>query len=540
MSRATGWGQVAICAGLVWSVIVTGLATPTAVQAQNYETQTVSERYLVPVLTGRETAAERAELQPKVNLAKQNIAEDAGAIQDCLKANSARPDNFDRFFQEYLFAEMTQTSDANLSTLGAKRADFLRKYLSADANGANRTYLIEDQLLPAMKRIAEGNFHPAVRLNAVLMIGIANSSEGNSLANEAPTPNPACVKYLIGLLKQDQLPLYLRVGVFTGLHRVSQLEGLVPRLEQADVKEISDAALAVTEKKYPGQEGWDPDANYWLRRRAIQILGFLRKPGENGTVVNALLAVLGDEKNEFQVRLDAIDSLSQLNYENAAPVARVKDVSEGVAAFASQALLNQADKVRQDVEEFIAINLMNDGAFLLRGGAKRDAAGGGGKDGDRPGAGAGGLDGGNEDSGQQNQADPNAPVFDMPNYYLNVERRACKNYVFVCQNLFSRTGTWYPLATDAERSFVDKARAVLDEVMDKSDVGLVDLSKAEDAPKETDAREKLGVDSDKGPRKGATFEMVKLFETAGRKLKDLVAPQQKPAAENAPPGAAGN
>ncbi|MFO0263316.1 MAG: hypothetical protein ACK53V_16950, partial [Planctomycetota bacterium] len=208
MVRAAGWGQVAIWAGLIWGAIVGGMANPVSVQAQNYETLTVSERYLVPVLTGRETVAERSALQPKVIQAKQNISDDAGAIQDCLKSNSARPDNFDRFFQEYLFAEMTQTSDANLSSLGAKRADFLRRYLSPESNGANRTYLIEEQMLPTMKRIAEGNFHPAVRLNAVLMIGIANTSEGNSLANESPAPNPACVKYLIGMLKQDQLPLY--------------------------------------------------------------------------------------------------------------------------------------------------------------------------------------------------------------------------------------------------------------------------------------------------------------------------------------------
>lgn len=539
MVRAAGWGQVAIWAGLIWGAIVGGMANPVSVQAQNYETLTVSERYLVPVLTGRETVAERSALQPKVIQAKQNISDDAGAIQDCLKSNSARPDNFDRFFQEYLFAEMTQTSDANLSSLGAKRADFLRRYLSPESNGANRTYLIEEQMLPTMKRIAEGNFHPAVRLNAVLMIGIANTSEGNSLANESPAPNPACVKYLIGMLKQDQLPLYLRVGVFTGLHRIAQLEGVRPRLEQADVKEISDSALAVAEKKFAGQETWDPDASYWLRRRAVQILGFLRNPGENGVVVNSLYTVLNDDKNEFQLRLDVIDALSQLNYENAG-LARVKDVSESVATFASQALLNQANKIRQDVEEFIAINLMSDGAFLLRGGAKRDSSGGGGKDDGRPGAGAGGLDGGGEgDSGQQDKADPNAPVFDMPNYYLNVERRACKNYVFVCQNLFSRTGKWYALATDAERSFVDKTRVVLDEVMEKSDLGLVDVNKDENEKKETDAREKVGVDSQQGPRKGVTFEMLKLFETAGKKLKDLVNAQQKPAAENAPPGAAG-
>lgn len=538
MSQAAGCHRVASWARLVWGVIVIGLVVPTAGRAQNFETMKISERYLVPALTGRETAAERAQLQPKVSQAKQNIADDAGAIQDSLKSNSARPENFDRFFQEYLFAEMAQTGDEYLSTLGSKRADFLRKYLSADASGANRTYLIEEQLLPTMKRIAEGNFHPAARLNAVLMIGIANSSEGNSLANEAPIPNPACVKYLIALLKQDQLPLYLRVGAFTGLHRVAQLEGLRPRLEPADLKEISDAAVAVAEKKSPGQDGWDPDANYWLRRRAIQILGFLRNPGENGVVVNLLYSVLSDEKNEFLLRLDAIDSLGQLNFPNAA-VARVKDVSEGVTAFASQALLNQADKIRLDVEEFISINLVNEGTFLLRGGAK--VGGSGGKSADQPKMGAGGLDGGDGET-EQKKSDGKTAFFDMPNYYLNVERRACKNYVFVCQNLFSRTGKFYPLATDNERSFIDKSRTVLDEVMDKADIGLVDLGKSQEDGDRGAARETVGeVEAQSGPPKGVAWELVKLFETAGKKLKDLVSAEQKPAAPNVPaPGGAGN
>ncbi len=519
-------------AGTVLLVFALGASPLTA---QNYESISISERYLVPTLTGLETSDERARLSPQISQAKANISEDAGAIQDNLKTNGPRSNNFDRFFQEYLFAEMAQTTDEYLSALGAKRADFLRRYLSPDANGANRIYLIEQLLLPTMKRIAEGNFHPAARLNAVLMVGIANSVEGNSLTNQAPVPNPACVKYLISLAKQEQTPLYLRVGAITGLHRVAQIEGLSPKLEPADSKEITDLAIALVESKVPGQDQWDRDANYWLRRRAVQVLGFLGKPGDNGAVVNALYALLIDQNNEFLVRLDAVDALSQLKYDNAGQ-ARVKEVSEGVTSLASQAMLEQAQKIRSDVEDFIAVNLMHEGAFLLRGGSKRSAGGGsGGRDGDMPGAGAGGLEGGNDEGSQQAKEDPNAPVFDMPNYYLNVERRACKNYVFVCQKFFSKNGKFYSLAQGPERSFIDKASGVLDEVMAKSDMGLVDLAKTDESGKPTDAREKLGGDTQDGPRKGTTWEMVRLFETSGKKLKDFVAEQQKPAEEAAVP-----
>lgn len=536
MLRTAGWLSNGICAVVLACGLMFGAAA-----AQNYETLPIAERYQMPTLTGRETPQERAQLNPRIAQAKAGIGEDLGAIQDNLKTNSARSENFDRYFQEYVFAEMTQTGDEYLSTLGNKRSDFLRKYLSPDYNGENRRYLIEQVMLPTMKRVAEGNFHPAARLNAVLMVGIANSTEASSTSGEAPQPNPACVTYLLSLLKQDQLPLYLRVGAFTGLHRVAQIEGLRPRLEENSRKEIATAAVAVAEGKAAGQDQWDPDANYWLRRRAVQILGFLRDPGENLAVVNVLYGIMADEKNQFLLRLDAIDSLSRLNVTEAAS-ARVKDVAEGVTKFAGEAMQKQADKIRLDIEDYMAVNLLNKGPFLLRTGAAPSSSGGsGGRDTPSSNAG-GGLDGGNDEpAGGSSQAgkDPNAPVFDMPNYYLNAERRACKNYVFVCQNLFSKNGKWYSFAADSERGLIDNANRLLDDVMDKSDVGLVDLGKSDSGKKSgTDAREELANKDEEGPSKGAAMEMIRLFETTGKKLKDLVTAQPKPAGENAAP--AGN
>jgi hypothetical protein len=154
----------------------------------------------------------------------------------------------------------------------------------------------------------------------------------------------------------------------------------------------------------------------------------------------------------------------------------------------------------------------------------------------------GGLDGGGDAPGGGNQQagkDPDAPLFDMPNYYLNMERRACKNYVFICQNLLGNGSKWYAIAPENERKLFNAAGDVLDLVMEKSDVGLVDLGKSSETDKDRkrDAREDVASEDKKGPAKGAAWEMVKLLESSGKKLKDLVAVRQNGDA-NAPPAAA--
>ena len=73
---------------------------------------------------------------------------------------------------------------------------------------------------------------------------------------------------------------------------------------------------------------------------------------------------------------------------------------------------------------------------------------------------------------------------------------------------------------------------------DLSDVGLVDLGKADGSKKGAgDARESVERDEKKGPAKGAAWEMIKLFESSGKKLKEMLADRQNAeAAGGAPAG----
>ena len=511
----------------VGSLVVAGLLGSGS-SAQEFETIKIADRYIPATITLREPKDEQSRLRQQISETKARIRDESSRAQDALKNNTSRNSEFDGFFKEYVFAEMTQTDDSVLSNLGAKREDFFRKYMSSDKSGANRQHLIDQIILPTMQRIADGNFHPAVRLNAVLLIGMTNSAEGNSLANELPTPNGSAAKYLLSLLSREQLPLYLRVGAITGLHRVAQIEGNLARLDGADVKQLGNYSLALTEGKATGQDAWPRDVNYWLQRRAVQILGFLRNAGPAGEVVGALLTVLDNDKNEFYLRLDAVQALGQLNYASAG-IAKVKASSESIISFAGSAMLMQSDKIRSDIEEFIALNLLYDGKYLLKTGSSKGAK----KQGDGLKAGMGGADGGNEEGGGagQSQGDAGAPVFDMPNYYINMERRNCKSYTFACKTTLAKDGRLYVLGSDAEKKTIDKALKLLDRVLDKSDVGLVDIALKDKADGKQDnekQRENISKSSveNKGPKKSVAFEMIELFAKSGTELKDLVAANQ--------------
>lgn len=505
----------------------------TVAVGQNYETLKIADKYLVPVLSELATRDERTKLAAKISEVKSRITEDESTVTDLLKSNSATHETFDSFFRDYIFAEMAQTEDIYLSNLATKRKDFLRKFLANEFSGSNRIYLIERLLLPTMQKVAEGNFHPAARLNAVLLIGLANNLDGNSFSGEAPTPNGACVKYLISVMNQESLPVYLKVGAYTGLHRVAQIEGVQPRIDANDAKQLFAMALSICEGKFAGQDQWPKDVNYWLRRRAVQTLGFLHNPGPAGETVAALLALVDDKQQEFLLRLDAVESLGLLNYPNAA-TARVSAVTQSIASFMAEALLNQADQIRADVDDFIAINLLDGGNFIFRKGV--EGRGSSGK-GEGLTAGTGGLDGGDAPAGGGGSGSAaDGPVFEMPNYYLNLQRRTCKNYIFVGQNVFAKTGKLYQLGIDAERLLMDESLKVFNNVMEKSDQGLVDLSKTE-SKKDDDKRERVGTGVVAGPKRPIVWEFMSLFTQAGEKLKSLVAAQKKEAGPEAEPPA---
>ena len=158
-----------LCLFLLWSSTLSaqqpaapagGEAAAPAVVASKYQTLQVHE-----VLAGNTPQARQ--------LRRTVVAEVRKMLRGELKLeDEANKAKFDGWYMQYYFAAMTQPE--NFSTLDIARQNFLRQDVVFAKDQKVHDYLVKTLTLPQMKAIVRGNFHPAVRYNAMLIISNLN------------------------------------------------------------------------------------------------------------------------------------------------------------------------------------------------------------------------------------------------------------------------------------------------------------------------------------------------------------------------------
>lgn len=178
---------------------------------------------------------------------------------------------FDDFWK-YLSAEFTLAKNA--SSLPDARRD-MRRFL-ARATGAARQRLLENLLtnMRAMARDAaegERNFSPAVRVNALLMIGDLNEREPN-FRGEGAVPYPAALPALLEYISPERpvtdLNDALRVAALAGVLRHAQEKA-------GPANPARDEAVRLLQELSQAENppaGRSEEIHNWLRDRASQIL----------------------------------------------------------------------------------------------------------------------------------------------------------------------------------------------------------------------------------------------------------------------------
>src|SRR5208337_282243 len=101
----------------------------------------------------------------------------------------------------------------------AKLAD-LRKELRNNLQKAKSGEVHDDlnaMALEYMRKLATGNYHPAVQLNAVLMIGDLNKEDVTGTGN--PKPLPEALKSLIAVVQDAKNSDAIRAAALVGILR---------------------------------------------------------------------------------------------------------------------------------------------------------------------------------------------------------------------------------------------------------------------------------------------------------------------------------
>jgi hypothetical protein len=230
-----------------------------------------------------------------------------------------KKNDFETYYKTYALARWTQ-----LSTLNNLR-DFHKELFSnlkQAKSGEVHDYL-NKLVLEYMIKLAKENYHPAVRVNAILTIGDLNSVDSMG-GQEIPWPD--AVPVLLETINDPKQIVPVKVAALVGINR-HVTAGINDPPTQA---QISAALLKLLAGL--GAANYDDAGQTWIRKRVIDILGALGNVGANNQVAKLLSGYAGDSKAPFFLRSSAAQSLGKLKYAQASGLNAV-DLAKSLAQY---------------------------------------------------------------------------------------------------------------------------------------------------------------------------------------------------------------
>jgi hypothetical protein len=277
-------------------------ATAATAAAQEYRTDNIDNN-----ARGHRVAVQRAVKNPADYTANQAI--------------------FAQFFQNYYFPMMTRPTPEGLAELGKLRSELFKLHLWATTNEqlqGDLTKLAYDAMLKVTANVlslrpvevANPPYHPAVRYNAVLILGMLDEKYAAEGGNGVPKPYPPATKILTSIVDSatttTRFPPPVILGALIGLERHAQYRDT---MDPATASSMLSALLKVVNHDKPIQN-MDPKAYAWLRLRAASAMAKAGVVGQNNAIHDALIKLIGSF-TLMDDRCETAALLARLNYEGA-------------------------------------------------------------------------------------------------------------------------------------------------------------------------------------------------------------------------------
>lgn len=238
------------------------------------------------------------------------LAENMGDIMNGFKSGTGGA-ALDNFFDKYYFARWTTPDNKGQVHVFAR--DFLTKDLQA-ATGNGREYFLTKSLATLKKMAADTSVTPMARYNAVMAIGLLFQREAPN-RNSAPTAYAPALPYMLEEYKKEGNPDYIQLGLLLGILRHVHL-GVAD--EETKNTTLPAFFLDIVQKNQPkqGSDRQTQELHDWFRYRAMEGLGALKTPGENGKILNALAVVIENNWESLEMRTKAARTIGELDYQN--------------------------------------------------------------------------------------------------------------------------------------------------------------------------------------------------------------------------------
>lgn len=268
-------------------------------------------------------------------------------VQEILRSGKVPAEDEPAFEEYFMYVVAEFTFKRNLARLADLRSELKRYYLQEagrDAGGSELHDRLTQLMLTQFLAIAlDEGFAPAVRYNAILVVGDLNLREGTPPRREDLVPLPQAVPPLLDIAGNGQHPYYLRVGALVGIERhLQSRDGIAAEFRRRLAQDLTAILQDATGESAGG---------VWLRRRATRCLSLvalryadLIDPGV-GTVLGDIVA---NEKADLAFRCDAAYALGALE-ERAIPADSVHKILLGMGHLALSVISDTARQTHAEV-----------------------------------------------------------------------------------------------------------------------------------------------------------------------------------------------
>ena len=243
--------------------------------------------------------------EPKRAAELERAAGQMVTTRDLTKLDPKIPGMVDFYLKTYIPWKMTQKE--NLPELTDTVEGLLKNLDRVQrSEGAGLKTLLAGTFV-GMKTVAEGNFIPAARINAINALSRINARPLDIANSRPPVPLSYSFKVMMDLYKNEKEIDGVRAAALHGLHRYANLA--FPIMTPAQKKELVDEMNKLLSSEPPGSR--DPAAHAYLQRFAVDILNLFRPPNDPA-LGTQLISISTSEKAPDLIALYSASQLGTL------------------------------------------------------------------------------------------------------------------------------------------------------------------------------------------------------------------------------------
>lgn len=263
----------------------------------------------------------------------------AAAKSYCAGGNSD-PSLVKAYFQRYVPAKMT--GPESLKELTPLMKDVNVLLARSQRSNPFLGKAVADLLLPPMKALATGNYHPTARINATLLLGRMDSAPADAQRRIPPKPYLAALPTLVDVYKNENNVDGLRVAALLGLQRQVALG--FNQIPAAGKDQLRTMMTELLDSKTPVNR--TDKVHAYLQRYAVDILQQLGSTQDDGKQLGVkLIGISTAPENEELIALYSAAKIGSLGGSLKGQVQKPEDVLEGWARLAHDAFQSEVQRL---------------------------------------------------------------------------------------------------------------------------------------------------------------------------------------------------